>query len=230
MSAMVSEIDQERKQMSPMRKQMSPMREMKSIASFLEQMAKNRTTNRRFKSGIMTVDSDNFLGGLPVEFDFERKVVSVGDRESKLSLPLLELLYAPTSTVSGRAYDQETIRDYDRLTEHIDKKHAGRSHKYGLILNAQERQKKEERLRRDEEKRKQFDESLNIPMEGEGHTLIPQNVNQAAQRLNLLCGSVAAGNDHLEVKNEISMICDHLYKEKVLTKPEIKKLVTKYCF
>ena len=73
------------------------------------------------------------------------------------------------------------------------KKQLGRSHKYGLIAKGQERlRKNEERLRRDdgaelsmrrdEEKRKQFDDSLNIPMQGEGHTLIPQDVNQAAQR------------------------------------------------
>ena len=66
--------------------------------------------------------------------------------------------------------------------------------------------------------------------EGNGHTLIPQDVDQAAQRLNLLCGSVAAGNDNPRLKNEISAICDHLYKQKVLSKPEIKRLIKKYCF
>ena len=91
--------------------------EMGRIASFLEQMAKNRTTSKRFKSGILTVDSDNRLGDLPMELDFDRKVVKVGDRESRLSLPLLELLYAPTSAVFGRAYDRETIKDFERLTE-----------------------------------------------------------------------------------------------------------------
>jgi hypothetical protein len=62
-----------------------------------------------------------------------------------------------------------------------------------------------------------------------GHVLIPQDVNKAAQRLNLLCGSVSAGNDNKMLKNEISMICDHLYKQKVLKKSELKKIVKKYC-
>jgi hypothetical protein len=65
---------------------------------------------------------------------------------------------------------------------------------------------------------------------GEGHVILPQDVNEAANRLNLLCGSIAAGNDNIQLKNEISAICDHLYKQKVLSKPELKKIVKKYCF
>ena len=66
-------------------------------------------------------------------------------------------------------------------------------------------------------------------MGGKGHTLIPQDVNEAAQRLNLLCGSVSAGNDNKQLKNEISALCDHLHKQKVMTKPELKKIVKRYC-
>jgi hypothetical protein len=65
---------------------------------------------------------------------------------------------------------------------------------------------------------------------GEGHVILPQDVNEAANRLNLLCGSVAAGNDNMQLKNEISVLCDHLHKQKVLSKPELKKIVKKYCF
>jgi hypothetical protein len=113
-----SEFDaaSERKQMSAMAGEIDEEAEMERIASFSEEMASNRMTSKRYKSGIMTVDSDNRLGDLPVQLDFDRKVVSVGDRESKLSLPLLELLYAPTPAVSARVYDQETIREYERLT------------------------------------------------------------------------------------------------------------------
>ena len=71
--------------------------------------------------------------------------------------------------------------------------------------------------------------AMQSPQEGLGYTLISQDVNEATNRLNLLCGSVAAGNDNKMLKNEISMICDHLYKQKVLSKPEIKKLIKRYC-
>ena len=72
--------------------------------------------------------------------------------------------------------------------------------------------------------------AMQSPQEGLGYTLIPQDVGQAAQRLNLLCGSVSAGNDNKQLKNEISVILEHLYKQKVLSKPEIKKLIKRYCF
>jgi hypothetical protein len=194
----------------------------------------------------------------------------------------LELLYARPATVSGRAYDQETIRDYDRLTEHITKTQLGRSYKYGLIVRNKQRLENQERMRtmkaqeaermRRKEEQQKAEEMLQtlpmgataipsdvsataseatanerqqslqesnatanesyataIPMGGKGHTLISQDVNQAAQRLNLLCGSVAAGNDNPQLKNEISMICDHIYAQKVLKKPELKKIVKRYC-
>ena len=154
-----------------------------------------------------------------------------------MTLQLLELLYAPTSAVSGRAYDKQTVRDYERLTEHIDKKQLGRSYKYGLIVDDRERRKRERkqmaiqtRMERQQMESMELENELaQSPQEGLGYTLIPQDVGQAAQRLNLLCGSVAAGNDNRMLKNEISMICDHLYKQKVLSKPETKKLIKKYC-
>jgi hypothetical protein len=71
--------------------------------------------------------------------------------------------------------------------------------------------------------------AMQSPQEGKGYTLISQDVNEAANRLNLLCGSVSAGNHNRMLKNEISMICDHLYKQKVLKKPELKKIVKRYC-
>jgi hypothetical protein len=59
--------------------------------------------------------------------------------------------------------------------------------------------------------------------------MIPQDVGQAAERLNLLCGSIASGNNNSDLKNEISVLCDHLYKNKVISKPEVKKIIRDYC-
>ena len=257
--------------------------EMERIASYLD-----RATSKRFKHGAMTVDSNRLLGGIPVKLDLQSGTVKVGDREAKLTLPLVELLYGPSSAVKKRDYDSDTIIDYDLLTSHIDKTYLGRSSKYQLILGDKERQIRQENLRkrdqfmqeleqsrmaRENEKNLQeqmfmqsLQQSLNerereqsrmeqslqeqmamqerqqmamqmgmqmgmqSPQEGKGYTLIPQDVDQAAQRLNLLCGSVSAGNDNKMLKNEISMICDHLYNRKVLSKPEIKKLIKRYCF
>ena len=49
--------------------------EMESIASFLEEMAIKRNSPKQFKNDIMTVDSANYIGGLPVQFDFMRRVI-----------------------------------------------------------------------------------------------------------------------------------------------------------
>jgi hypothetical protein len=117
--------------------------EMERIALFLD-----RVTSKRFKPGAMTVDSNGLLGGTPVKLDFQRGIARVGDRQAKLSLPLVELLYGPSSAVSKRNYDSDTIIDYNLLTRHIDKKHLGRSSKYQLILNYKERQMREENWRK----------------------------------------------------------------------------------
>jgi hypothetical protein len=165
---------------------------------------------------------------------------------------------ASTPTVSLKDFDQQTIMDFDRLTQNIDKKYVGRSYKYNLILDARGRRKNEESLRKNEEQKEErlqqiaaaADAVQSLPMErqqslqerqqslqerqqslqeGNGHVLIPQDVNETANRLNLLCGSLSAGNDNIQLKNEISALCDHLYKQNVLTKPQIKRLIKRYC-
>jgi hypothetical protein len=138
------EIGEESKQMDsmitdPMQKKSIKETEMERIAVFLEAM-----NSKRFKTDSMTVDSSDELGGLPVRIDLDRELVKVGNRKVELSLPIVELLYAPGSFVSTQTYDQETIMQYDYLTEHIPKKQLGRSSKYGLILKEKERLRKED--------------------------------------------------------------------------------------
>ena len=224
--------------------------EKEKISSYL-----NRVTSKRFKRGAMTVDSNNLLGGIPIKLDFEHGIARVGNREATLTLPLVELLYGPSTAIDTRNYNSDTVIDYDLLTSHINKQQLGRSSKYQLILNDKERLRREENRR--ERERQQMAIQMGMPskmerereqnlqkqlfmqslqkskqslkerqqtavqsvQEGFGHTLIPQDVGQAANRLNLLCGSVAAGNNNSRSKNEISALCDHLYKQKVLSKP-----------
>jgi hypothetical protein len=82
----------------------------------------------------MTVDSDNSLGGLPVKIDLDRRIIKVGDKEADLTLPLVQLLFAPSSALSKANFGSSTITDYARLTGHINRKQLGRSFKYGLII------------------------------------------------------------------------------------------------
>ena len=172
--------------------------------------------------GTLTVDkNDGTLGGEVVYKYPESRLIVVGTQKALLTEPLLELLYLPGSQILKRKYDFQTLNAFERLVSHIDKGSLGRSNKYQLILRNQELQK-----RALLGTKRSASKALAT---GRGHLMIPEDIGEAAQRLNLLCGSVAAGNDHSDLKNEISVLCDHLYKNKVLSKPEVKKIIRGYC-
>ena len=184
--------------------------------------------------GTLTVDkNDGTIGGEVVYIYPESKLVIVGTQKAVLTEPLLELLFLPGAQILKRKYDLQTVNAFERLVSHIDKGSLGRSNKYQLILRNQEHQKRIlSRAKPSASKGRSASASESLATTGRGcnnHIMIPQDLGQAAERLNLLCGSVAAGNNHSDLKNEISVLCDHLYKNKVLSKPEVKRVIRSYC-
>ena len=148
--------------------------------------------------GTLTVDKDDGTIGEEVVYLYpESRLVVVGSQKAVLTEPLLELLYLPGSQVLKNKYDVQTVNAFERLVSHIDKGSLGRSNKYQLILKKQELQKKA--LMRDKRSKARSSSKERSTISGRGasaskalatgrgcnnHIMIPQDVGEAAKRLN----------------------------------------------
>jgi len=188
------------------------MRVGKIAHQYLSNYAAKQDVDKTFGIYKNPIDKQYYIGNIPIDIREDNLVID--DKEFEGTPGLWELIISKKP--DQNIYSQKDFDNYAKIlvetsalkqnnnpTETVPK--SSRGWKWKNILRG---------IWKDRSK-----------YEGEGiGVVIPSDPNVLADRLELLLASKAAGNTG--VRNEIVTICDELLRQKAMTKPDYKKLMS----